>query len=509
MIVENDLVFPDEAKPHALGALVALRTKVLRGTQVGMAPRWLGELLFNDLATAMQAGVLPSARSRFDLTEIRFRDLLEKDGRTSDSDNSTWNAAYKQVDDALRTIANRLDQADSDRGPAPRNGKQTAFGSAAETFHGDGVTWLLRVSGPLHESNSDDKRANIRLVLQVIEVLPVQDAPNAPGPASRSVRPHDSSPERPRYPSPPPPQFHLLWLALLLETLLGMAISLAYGLVGAGLLYAIHGQSEAFQFLKMYVGLFGTLVSLGLAIATALTVARYEHVVPLSIEAAFSNDELPEGYFKKRSSFRSRWSTAIFAGELGVLGFAISSLSRFPLRGLAEALMMQAAFFQWVLIAYVIRKLCYAVMMLSSVVSLTAHEDVFRKRQLDFINSFVRLVATLSVIFLYVLVRSYYYAPFLYDSAIGISARVFLLAPPAAATAVFLVFNFMPRETLRQIYENALDALIAQRPVSNESHIALENRLRDDLRRSSKPGLADLPIALAALTTLLEFIVYR
>ena len=167
--MENNLVFPDEIKPHALGALADLRTKVLRGTQVGMAPRWLGELLFSDLAAAIQVGVAPAARSRFDLTEIRFRDLLEKDGRTSDSDNSTWNAAYKQVDDALRTIANRLDQANFDRSPASRNGKQTAFGSAAEPFHVDSVSWVLRVSGPLHESSSDDKRANIRLVPQIIE----------------------------------------------------------------------------------------------------------------------------------------------------------------------------------------------------------------------------------------------------------------------------------------------------------------------------------------------------
>src|SRR5207302_11372514 len=100
-MAEDDFVFPADTKPHALKALAALRSRVLRGTQTGMAPRWLGEMLFNDLSTAMQAGVLPEARSRFDLSEIRYRDELARQKRTSDPDNRILNATYKQVDEAI------------------------------------------------------------------------------------------------------------------------------------------------------------------------------------------------------------------------------------------------------------------------------------------------------------------------------------------------------------------------------------------------------------------------
>jgi hypothetical protein len=182
MIVGDDLVLPADTKPHALRALADLRAKILRGTQTGMAPRWLGELLFDELSTAIQADVLPAARSRFELTEIRYRDQLKKEGRTSDPDDRIWKATYNKVDEAIRTIAEKLDRRNSVPHPTAAKGTQRAFGSANETFRVDGVTWTLRVSGPLHGTNSDDKRANIRLLPEISEVY-------RPSAISPSVRP--------------------------------------------------------------------------------------------------------------------------------------------------------------------------------------------------------------------------------------------------------------------------------------------------------------------------------
>src|SRR5205807_1737480 len=115
-----------------------------------------------------------------------------------------------------------------------------------------------------------------------------------------------------------------------------------------------------------------------------------------------------------RDRYRSKIRSIVFATEFGVLGFVLSSLSRFPLRGLAESLLMSVAFIQWILSGYVVRKLYYAFLMLLSVVSLDGDEDVFRMRKLDASSSFIRVATTLGVICFYVLVRSYYHAPFMY-----------------------------------------------------------------------------------------------
>jgi hypothetical protein len=449
-------------------------------------PYLLAKLLFDDLESAVRNGVPIGAQLS--------RATAARELNTSTSSNTFINA--------IKTVANALRQCRPDD-PTLMPEDDDSVGVAAVEALMDGALHLVVVRGPTHaHRNASKSDRMLRLQVDFRPLARLRDLPNESQPAPTSRRPRDSSRVR--------PQFHLLWFGLLFETFLGMAISVGYAFLAAASVYVIAGEPEAVRFLRMYIGIFGSLVSFGLAVATALTVARYQHLVPLSIEASFRIDDLSAtDYSQRRDRYRSRVRSMTFAMEFGVFGFWLSSVSHFPLRGLAESLLMFVAFLQWVLSGYVIRKLYFAFAMLTSVVSLDADEDVFRMRKLDSITSFIRVVTTLGVTFFYVLVRSYYHAPFMYDSVIGTSARVFLLGAPAAATAAFLVFNFLPRETLRQIYENALDAFIAQQPVSNEAHIFLENRLRDDLRRSLKPNLADLPIALAALTTLLEFIVYR
>ncbi|HEX3533457.1 MAG TPA: hypothetical protein VHT23_04495 [Gemmatimonadaceae bacterium] len=449
-------------------------------------PYLLAKLLFGDLEEAVRNGAAPIGAQL-------SRSTAARDLNTNTSSNTFINS--------IKTVANALRQCRPDDPSLMAEDDDTAGMAAVEALI-DGVLHLVIVRGPTHAHRNAPKTDRmLRLQAEFRPLARSRDLPNASQAASTSRSHRDSPPRR--------PLVHILWLGLLFETCLGMAISLAYGLFSAGILYVVKGQAESIQFLRMYISFFGALVSFGLAIATALTVAHYQHLVPRSIEASFARDDLDAtDYSDRRDRYYSPFSSMIFAMEFGILGFVISSMSHFPLHGIAESLLMIVSFTQWVLIGYVVRKLYYAFRMLTSVAFLDAGEYAFRQRQLDAIASFMRVVTTMGVIFFYVLGRTYYYAPFLYDSAIGTSARVFLLGAPAAATAAFLVFNFLPRETLRQIYENALDDYIAERPAPNESQILIETRLREDLRRTLRPNLADLPIALAALATLLKFTVY-
>ena len=450
-------------------------------------PYLLAKLLFGGLEDAVRKGAAPVGAQL-------SRSTAARDLNTSTNSNTFINA--------IKAVANALRQCRPDD-PSLMAEEDDAAGVAAVDAPIDGVLHLVVVRGPTHaHRNAKDSDRMLRLQAEFRPLARPRDLPNESQSASTSRRHRDPPPRR--------SQAHIFWFVLIFETFLGTVISLAYGVLSAGVLYVVHGQAEAARFLRMYISFFGSLVSFGLAIGTALTVVHYQYLVPLSIEASFGGDDLSAtDYSQRKDRYRSPVRSVTFAAEFGVIGFIISDVSHFPLQGIAESLLMIVAFFQWVLIGYVVRKLYYAFMMVASVAFLEADEDAFRRRKLDAIASFMRVVTTMGVIFFYVLVRTYYYAPFMYDSVIGTSARVFLLGAPAAATAAFLLLNSLPRETLRQIYENALDAYVAQRPPLNESQILLENRLRDDLRRSLRPNLADLPIALAALMTLFEFIVYR
>lgn len=296
----------------------------------------------------------------------------------------------------------------------------------------------------------------------------------------------------------------------------GLAISLAYGLLGAAALNWATGGDAAKEFLIAYIGPFNTLASLGLALMTALIVARTQNLIPDAIEAAFSEDELAlTSYAEQKERFNSLRRNVIFTAMCAAIGFLIFYFCRFPFTGPAEVLMMSAAVAQWALGGYIGRKLRYAGMMLYALFDVNVHRNLFKERELDAINTYVHLVSTLAVIFVYVHVRGYYSAPFKYDRYLGESAQVLLLLPAILATPVALMFNFFPREVLQTIYGKSIDVEMRRLQVTlqSESTSDAEKHLRmmtfskmwrEEMRYGLKLTLGDLPISLAVLIMVLE-----
>lgn len=311
----------------------------------------------------------------------------------------------------------------------------------------------------------------------------------------------------------PPSPIRLMWLIFI-----GFAISLAYGLCSATLLYAVSGKADAQKFLTLYIGPFNTLVSLGVIAGTTLIVGFSQKIIPETIEAAFKKTELPTAYFENRRKYFSIPRNMIFASGLIVIGFIIFDLCHFPLSGLAEALMMIAGCAQWALASYVGRKLRYGGMMLHSLLAVNVKRNLFKERELDIINTAVHIASTMTVIFVYLNVRSYYSGPFLYDSFIGRSAQVFLLLPAIIATPVLLIFNFSPREVLRKIYDKSIDVEVAnlQELLKSEALSPFEMKLRlmelgrmyrEELRYSLQLTFSDLPIGVTILVMVAEPII--
>lgn len=296
----------------------------------------------------------------------------------------------------------------------------------------------------------------------------------------------------------------------------GLGISVAYGLLGSALLWFIDGQAEAQSFFVAYTKSFKTIISLGLAIGTALVIFRTQDEVPKIIETAFIKTQLSKtNYYIYEQHFRSLFRTITFAAQLSVIAFIIFSYCKFPLSQRAEPLMMIAVCVQYALGAYVGRKLVYIGMMLHALMNVKVTRNLFKERELDEINTYVNVASTLTIISVYIHVISYYNGPFMFDSVVLESIRIFIIFPAVIATPVLLIFNFYPRAILRKLYSQSIDIEIKnlQEKLQSESLTAFEKHSyliefkkmsSDELRYSLQLTLSDLPIGITILFMLLD-----
>ena len=297
----------------------------------------------------------------------------------------------------------------------------------------------------------------------------------------------------------------------------GLGASIAFGGLGCWFIYVSEGTSQSKQFLTAYVTEFNALLALGLIAGSAWLVFRSQKLIPATIEKAFAGDtglwQSRYGFYRKRFNSRVRSMTIVAA--YATVGFAIFSACDFRLSGKAKTLMLVASCVHYGLGAYVGRKLCYAGMMLYTLLDARVGRNLFRARELDPINTYVHIASTLTILFVYAQVRGYYYGNFAYDTWLGANARAFLLFPAFVATPVLLIFNFYSRAVIRKLYSLSIDVEIGllQDALRNESLTEFEKRSyaievdkmsRDELRYSLQLTVGDLPIGLAVALMILQ-----
>lgn len=300
----------------------------------------------------------------------------------------------------------------------------------------------------------------------------------------------------------------------LLLFFLGLALSVVYGLVGSVIVWYLQNKSEAQLFFLTYTTLFKTVLSLGLILATAILVFHSQDVIPATIEKAFKG-QLTKDYYYYKHRFSSVRVSLTYSAQMALAGFVIFSYSHFPLSKPGEVLMVTAACMEYALAAYVGRKLMYTACMLHSLLVIPIKRNLFRKRELDRINPYIHVASTLTIVFFYVHMISYYDGPFLYDSIVGHSMRIFLLFMPLISTPVLLILNFYPRVVLTKIYEQSIDVEItrlkkamrneALSPYEKRSHlIEFDKMSREQLRHGLQLALTDLPIGITILIMILQ-----
>lgn len=300
----------------------------------------------------------------------------------------------------------------------------------------------------------------------------------------------------------------------------GLLVSLVYGLLGAALLWYFDGKPEAQLFFEYYTKSFKTLILLGFAIGIGLITHRTQNIVPETIEKAFTEAQLPKEYHDHKAFFGNLVQTIWFMAQMGTAGFVIFLYCRFPLSPLGVALMLIAVFAQYAIGGYVGRKLIHIGMMVHSLLNVKITRNLFEKRELDNINTYVNAASTVTIISTYAQVACSYAGPFQYDSIFGDSVKIFLALPAILATPVLLIVNFYPRYVLRKLYSKSIDIEIKklQKVMQNETLSAYEKRAhiiefdkmaRDELRYSLQLSLTDLPIGITILIMVFEPILRR
>jgi hypothetical protein len=303
---------------------------------------------------------------------------------------------------------------------------------------------------------------------------------------------------------------HLFW---------GFAIALAYGVATSAALWFTEPVEDFQRYLDAYFTSFNCLISGGLIIGTALFVLFSQRGIPSFIESTFDAQSLREtNYHEQKAKYLSLRRSMTFSTDFVVVGFLIFFYCKFTLRGASEYSMIFFACLEYALGVYVGRKLFYIGKMLNSISSIKLTKDIFRDDALGYITSYVNVLSTLTIVFVYIHVTSYYNGPFKFSSVVGNSLHVALMLPAVIATPVLVIFNFYPRTVLRKLYRRSIDDEVRKlteklrdenlSEFERMSYIIQYDKLsKDELGDRLRLALSDLPIGITIIIMIIGLVI--
>lgn len=288
----------------------------------------------------------------------------------------------------------------------------------------------------------------------------------------------------------------------------GFFLTALYGVLTSAVLWFLAPRADFIAYQEAFFVTFNCAVAGGLVATAAVLLLRTQSYIPEIIERAFTERQLATtDYYADRGRFFSLRRSLTFSSSFAIGAFAIFYLARFPFRGLPEYFMIAFGCMQYAMGVYVGRKLFYIAQMLRSIDGLRVSKDLFQSDKLAGISTYVNAVSTLTVILVFVGVRTYYYAPFEYDTIVGSSVRAFMLLPAIIAIPVLVLFNYFPRNVVKRLYEHSIgysrrriEGKLKDKKLSDFerlSYLVEYDRIsRDELKHRLKMTLSDLPMAI-------------
>ena len=302
---------------------------------------------------------------------------------------------------------------------------------------------------------------------------------------------------------------HVLWSFL---------IPLGYGIIVGLIAWGSETRDTFINFLNAYFVSFNCVFSSGLILGTASFVYFTQKDVICLIEETFDKHDLKNPEFKEsKRRYLSRRRSISFATEFICVAFLIFYFCKFPFSGFPEYALIAVGCAQYGLGVYVGRKLFYFSKMLFSMEQFSTKKDVFANNNLGLISSYVNILSTLTLIFVYVHIKSFYNAPFEYNTILGSLTKHFLLIPGIIATPVLVIFNFYPRNVLRVLYSKSIEIKMKELTKSLKdkdltvfeqlTYLAEREKMsRDELKYRLQLSLSDIPIGITIMALIFTLI---
>jgi hypothetical protein len=273
-------------------------------------------------------------------------------------------------------------------------------------------------------------------------------------------------------------------------------------------------------YLDCFIASFNCVISGSLIIGVASFLFVSQRSVTQTIEASIQPDALAAATkykIEKRRYFSAVRSIA-FSTNFVLFAAFIFHYCKFPLSGLAEQFIIGFSCLEYALGAYVGRKLFYIARMMYSISGVKVTKSLFRESELDSVITYVNILSTLTAIFVYVHVKSYYGGPFLYNSIVSASLKIVFLLPAIIATPVLVLFNFYPRAVLRRLYRKSISEEVSELTIALRNEhlsdmermsfmIAYDRLAKDELKSMLQLSLSDLPMAITVIVTIIGVLV--
>jgi hypothetical protein len=298
----------------------------------------------------------------------------------------------------------------------------------------------------------------------------------------------------------------------------GFSISTAYGVISGIAVWQIDGVTALAEYLNSYYISFNNAIVGGVTISTSILIFKTQKFIPDLIDSKFPDKELKSTeYTEQKRRFFSTARSISFSFTFVAVGFLIFLLACFPLDGAGHFFLLAFGCSQYGLGVYVGRKLFYIAQMLHSIGEIEIKKDIFSNDDLGMIPVYVNSLSTLTAIFVFVDVHSYYNAPFLYCTIIGETAKAALLLPAILAIPVICLFNFYPRAVLRVLYSRSINFKIDElrKEISNQNiseyeklaYIIEYDRIStDELKHRLRMTISDLPMAATIILMILSVV---
>lgn len=310
---------------------------------------------------------------------------------------------------------------------------------------------------------------------------------------------------------------HLFFL--MNHVFIGVAAAVSYGAIAGLVVWRTDGSQVLSEFLRLFFQAYNGAIVGGLIFSTSILIYRSQRWIPDLIEETFSEDELSKTeYPEQKKRFLSAARSAGFATTFVVVSFALFTFAKFPIAGIANYALMAFGCVLYALGVYIGRKLFYIAQMLHAIEKIDVKRDIFTADKLGMIATYVNSISTLTVIFVFAHVYTYYHAPFLYSSVLGGSLRTAMLLPAVLAIPVVALFNFYPRAVLSVLYgrsirwkTNDIKASFSNANLTDFERLSYlieyDKMSRDELRYRLRATLSDLPIAITIVLMIVGVLV--